>query len=155
MTAVVLRGDARRLPLPDASVGFWARVDRSGECWTWLRSVNSKGYGTLRWNGQPAGAHRVAYELVKGPIPARMVIDHLCRNRRCVNPDHLEAVTCGENLRRGQIRQNNGNLAKVRCPAGHPYDPVNTYLDPSGRRQCKTCRRAEVRRRRSSYVEGR
>jgi hypothetical protein len=82
---------------------FWAKVDRLGpeECWMWLASTNSKGYGKFGQGGKTRPAHRVAYELVKGPIPEGMVLDHLCQRRRCVNPSHLEPVTSHVNTERG------------------------------------------------------
>lgn len=76
-------------------------IDESSGCWNWQWSTGSKEYGQLRDTGKTKRAHRVFYERAKGPIPKGLVIDHLCRNKRCVNPDHLEAVTQGENCRRG------------------------------------------------------
>lgn len=87
-------------------------------------------------------AHRVAYELTRGPIPAGMEIDHLCRVRSCVNPDHLEAVTRGENLRRGRGKTG----AQTHCKRGHELTPENTYRYVNRRgyvcRHCRQCRRA-------------
>lgn len=70
-------------------------------CWLWDMHLNEKGYGKIRSGGEHTGAHRYHYEMAKGPIPEGMVLDHLCRNRSCVNPDHLEPVTFTENIRRG------------------------------------------------------
>jgi hypothetical protein len=116
---------------------FWEKVDRRGpdECWPWLASTDGKGYGSFRV-GKHQRAHRFAYELLIGPIPAGLVIDHLCRNRACVNPAHMEPVTPLENQRRGI----HGNSKKTHCPQGHPYDDGNTYRY-RGRRICKACRR--------------
>lgn len=86
---------------------FWARVQTSdgGECWPWTGSKQQGGYGSVsvRVDGRVTStpAHRMAYTLAKGPIPAGLTIDHLCRNRACCNPAHLEAVTIGENVDRG------------------------------------------------------
>lgn len=88
-------------------VRFIDKVDFTGgpdDCWMWVGSLSGNGYGRIQGyvvDASPKLAHRVAYELVNGPIPEGMQLDHLCRNRRCVNPAHLEPVTCGENLRRG------------------------------------------------------
>ncbi len=86
-------------------------------------------------------AHRWAYEQARGAIPDGMHLDHLCRNTLCVNPDHLQAVTARENLRRG-VGFAGTNARKTRCPAGHPYSGDNVYIRPaSGSRVCVTCRR--------------
>lgn len=87
---------------PD-DVRFWAKVDRSGgpdSCWPWLAGINIHGYGNIWWNGATAAAHRIAYQLTKGAIPAGLHLDHLCMMRSCVNPAHLEAVTVEVNNQR-------------------------------------------------------
>lgn len=120
---------------------FWSKVDRSTPgCWQWLASTNPQGYGMfwLASAGRPVGAHRVAYELTVGPVPEGMEIDHLCRNRACVNPAHMEPVRHAENVRRGAGGTN--NRGKDRCPSGHPYTPENVYAY-RGSRICRTCRR--------------
>jgi hypothetical protein len=87
-------------------------------------------------------AHRMAYELARDPIPAGLVIDHLCRNKRCVNPSHLEAVEQRVNLLRGET-----NSAKTHCINGHEFTPDNTYMW-QGKRSCRACRRDSGKRRR-------
>lgn len=107
-------------------------------CWEWTAYIGQDGYGRIHANGLNGRlAHRVAYELIEGPIPAGLQLDHLCRNRRCVNPAHLEPVTCGENLRRSPLTRN-GRGTLTHCPNGHERTAENTYVY-SGRRMCRPC----------------
>lgn len=127
---------------------FWAkvRVAESG-CWEWMASKGSNGYGRFGdgWKKSPKLSHRASYEALTGPIPDGLVIDHLCRNRGCVNPDHLEPVTIGENVRRGDSGALGRN--KTHCPHGHAYTPANTWIASSGGRACRECHRIAGRRR--------
>ncbi len=108
-------------------------------CWLWTGTFAGKEYGQTFWNGKSAYAHRTVYEILKGPIPEGLCIDHLCRVPSCVNPDRLEPVTMKENLRRGE-HPGNGNKEKTHCPKGHLYSGENLYVRRKGWRQCRTCR---------------
>ena len=118
-------------------------VDANG-CWLWTRAVyvHRGGYGAVTVHGSPWRAHRLSYELLVGPIPDGMVLDHLCNVTRCVNPEHLEPVTSHENTLRAAARI-------THCPQGHEYSEENTYWMPksSGKvtRVCLICRRARDR----------
>jgi hypothetical protein len=120
-----------------------AKTDRSGECWLWTAGKQTHGYGTVWHKGRKCLAHRVAYELLVGPVPGGLELDHLCRVPACVNPDHLEPVTHAENGRRGNA--GHINRSKTHCPQGHAYDAANTYVRRSGGRHCRECRRRQNR----------
>ena len=138
---------------------FWAKVDFSAPngCWVWTGALFTPyPYGAFQERTKhTVRAHRFSYELRYGPIPDGLPLDHLCRNPPCVNPEHLEAVSQGENIRRGLTgKLNNWNLRKTHCPQGHAFDLFNTYFNPgTGGRQCRTCRQnarpAERARRRA------
>lgn len=108
------------------------------DCWIWNGSVDSRGYGQLRSNGKTWRAHRFFYSELVGQIPSRYQIDHVCRNKLCVNPDHLEAVTQTENIRRSGAWD--VNKTKTHCPAGHEYSDSNT-LSRNNKRTCLICKR--------------
>lgn len=121
---------------------FAARIGvRHDGCWEWL-GARSDGYGRIQIAGRSCRTHRVAYEMFAGPIPEGMALDHLCRNRSCCNPAHLEVVTWGENNRRTA----HYNALKTHCPNGHPYDEFNTYHHSDGSRECQVCKRARYLR---------
>lgn len=110
-------------------------VGADNECWVWTAGLNENGYGNLAFRGQHYLAHRWAYEWWVGPIPPGMSLDHLCRNRRCCNPAHLEPVTPQENMRRAR-----GMNYRPACGRGHLYTPENTGWLPY-RRYCRACHR--------------
>ncbi len=133
---------------------FWLKVDKMGkeDCWNWLGHVSSDGYGIFdlwvrldSYTSIPAA--RFAYLDTFGAMPNHLQADHLCRNRLCCNPAHLEAVTQQENIERGEV-----HLVPIRraikrhaCPHGHEYNLFNTYIRPSGSRECRLCRRLGLR----------
>ncbi len=127
---------------------FWSKVvcELATRCWLWTTCVGSEYGGFTVRRGYSRPAHRVAYEWLVGPIPTGMVIDHLCRTRKCVRPDHLEAVPQRVNVMRGVGELPALNAAKITCPQGHPYD----YVKPNGQRCCRRCKRdaLALRRRR-------
>lgn len=109
-----------------------------GSCWLGKAVVRRDGYWQFWLNGKHVYAHRFSYEHHKGSIPDGLDIDHLCRRRHCVNPDHLEAVTTQVNLLRGLTIQA-FNAAKTHCKRGHAFDAMNTFRRPDGSRKCRKC----------------
>ena len=118
-------------------------------CWMWLAYTNQFGYGVMGLNGKTFLSHRVSYLWHKGPIPIGTVVDHICRHRSCVNPQHLRLLTPKQNAQGADHRTNNSQLRKTHCPHGHPYDTENTYYTPKGHRRCRVCNRANVKRNRT------
>lgn len=126
---------------------FWSKVFKhESGCWDWLGALSwSKDkrrpscYGRF-WDGERLSlAHRYSYILAHGSIKEGLQIDHLCKNTRCVNPAHLEAVTSRENNLRSEAVSAK-HAVKTHCPAGHAYDEGNTYVDAKGSRHCRACR---------------
>lgn len=129
------------------SSNFWRFADQSGDCWIWVGRSMSNGYGRFSHKGRDWLAHRLAYTLAKGDIPAGLVIDHLCQNKMCVRPDHLEAVTQKENVQRAPLGGTAAvNATKTHCANGHPYSAANTRRATNGARVCRECDNAASRR---------
>lgn len=129
-------------PITEADMHrFWAKVaiDPSG-CLIWTASGFSTGYGQFKHGGRTLTAHRFAYTALVGPIPDGLVLDHLCRNKRCVTPDCLEPVTDQVNILRGTAPAAS-NAAQTHCLNGHPFDEANTRVTRAGKRQCRACAR--------------
>lgn len=159
----VLESRAGRLaPLPVLSQEdrFWAKVDKTEGCWNWVAAIDAAGYGRFMWPGGQL-AHRFAYELLIGPIPEGLDLDHQCHNadktcaggngclhRRCVNPAHLEPATRSTNNQRGHTGEVHVGTKRTHCRRGHEFTPENTYTYPRPlkghntlRRQCRICQR--------------
>lgn len=126
------------------NANFWAKVRKTKTCWFWTGSKTKAGYGNFGVGYSTELAHRIAF----GDIPNERQIHHKCRNKLCVNPEHLEAITQTENLLK--IDGAAGiNKAKTHCPQGHLYGGNNLYVNENGRR-CKRCHRERMRRVRSN-----
>lgn len=136
---------------------FWPKVSirSDDDCWPWLAATDGRGrYGLFYLEGRLVGAHRMSYELVKGPIPAELVIDHICRNTICVNPVHLDAVTPHENVVvRSTLTPSGVNWRKAACKNGHSFTRANTRIDTRGSRVCRTCDNAKDRLRHAAAKE--
>ena len=127
-----------------APLRFWPKVDKSEGCWNWTAAGNGTGYGVF-WDGKKnVLAHRFSYEMhAESEIPEGLVIDHLCRNRSCIRPDHLEVVTQRVNLLRGETITAD-QVLRTHCPQGHVYDELNTIIR-RGKRECRTCANSRAR----------
>lgn len=141
---------------PEEAERFWSYValpPSPDECWLWEGALNNKGYGRFNLRGQALGAHRVSYTISRGVIPPEMVLDHLCRNPRCINPSHLETVTQRENVLRGdlpRVMAERGGSPDDPCPKGHePNWGYYRYNGPDRPRTrgCKTCNNERARKR--------
>lgn len=133
-----IRGHQNRLQGPDYV------VDEATDCWVWIKTIKSdSGYGVLHVDNRIVYAHRHYYEQHVGPIPEGLVIDHLCRRRSCVNPAHLEPVTSGENVLRGEGASAR-SARKTHCKYGHPLSGENLYTH-KGKRHCRACGRRRSR----------
>ena len=123
----VIRGDDERR--------FLTKIAESGTCWVWLGERTREGYGRFAIRSRNRSAHRWFYERRFGSLPDGLELDHLCRNKSCVNPMHLEPVTHSENVRRAGT----ANGRKTHCPHGHPYEGDNLMLTKHGHRFCRAC----------------
>jgi hypothetical protein len=130
-------------PTPDATLDPLIRLKDPTPCWIWTSTVGGYGYGYYSFGGRKnliqGMAHRFSWKLLVGDLREDQKLDHLCRNRKCVNPDHLEPVTNRENILRG-ASPSASHAKKTHCPSGHEYNQENTYWYRN-MRQCKICRR--------------
>lgn len=131
---------------PEAALDRFANqceIDPTTGCWLWGGALGPGGYGQMATGGRHYYAHRFIYEQVYGPISSGLDLDHLCRVRQCVNPEHLEPVTRWENLRRGLPGE---SWVKTYCVHGHKFTVTNTYINRDGHRSCQICRDAATKR---------
>ena len=141
----------KSIPLIDRFMRHVSPEPNTG-CWLWTGAVQGGGYGVFDIDERTGLAHRAAYRIFKGPIREGLQIDHLCRVRCCVNPDHLEPVTHAENLRRGlgnraaTTEAAKQRSARTHCPRGHERNESNVYVNPThGRKACRACNREKAR----------
>lgn len=133
---------------------FWASVKKGSarSCWPWTAGLFPNGYGNFGFFDRSTGqgghvqAHRVAVTLARGPIPEGLTVDHLCKNKVCVNPAHLEVVTAAENALRGDGPPAR-NARKTHCIRGHPLITGNIYGAKQGRRRCRRCQLDHAKKR--------
>jgi hypothetical protein len=123
---------------------FLDRINKQSYCWTWVGSIGHDGYGRAYYKGKNNMAHRAVYRAFVDEIPPEMTIDHLCRNKLCVNPEHLQVASQRDNILRSD-NQASINTKKTHCVNGHEYTAKNTYSYKASRgkgiwRACKTCR---------------
>ena len=124
---------------------FQNKTVKDGECLRWIGSICSSGYGQISIDGRMVMAHRFSYEYhVRSLVPGEQ-LDHLCRNRWCVNHEHLEPVSSRENTRRGNNFVSE-YMSRDHCSSGHKYTPENLTYRPSGARVCRECARERNRR---------
>ncbi len=113
--------------------------------WFWLGKLSRQGYGRVGVDGRVYGVHRYVYSQLVGPIPDGMVLDHICRVRHCVAPQHLRVVTPAQNSLENSVSFCARRAVSDRCDRGHPYDNGNLIITKTGARLCRTCRNAYMR----------
>lgn len=147
-----------RIPVEER---FWRHVLLSDGCWEWSGALHERGYGVINDGRRPARAmraHRLSFEIHRGPIPDGLLVCHRCNNKRCVRPDHLYLATNAENVRHafrdGLNPSQERAKARASCKHGHAYTPANTYRhNGTGHRQCRECHRLRARARRAGVSE--
>jgi hypothetical protein len=138
------RGE-RATYIADPVERFWSKIHKTDSCWFWIGHRRRRGgYGSFYFNGVVWAAHRYSYTFLRGPIPDGLVLDHLCGEPSCVNPDHLETVTLAENSRRAK-------KLRPTCGQGHEMAGDNVVTRKDGARYCRACFNASQRGRRNKY----
>lgn len=145
---VVQKRGANLAGKQDPAKRFWSHVDKDSHhgCWVWTAGLHPGGYGNFWLDGRTINAHRYSWELANGPVPDGLHLDHICRNRACVRPDHLEPVTMQMNILRG-VSPAALNARKTHCIRGHEFTEENTYRQPGNpnSRICRECVRIRQR----------
>ncbi len=143
-----------RCPLP-IEIRLLESIElNESSCWLFTPAKDRHGYGRIRYRNKECVAHRVSYEAFVGPIPIGFELDHLCRVRHCINPEHLEPVTGRDNVLRGDGLAA-ANARKTHCPQGHPYSGDNLIIRKDGLRRCRECCREYSRRHKARVKEAR
>lgn len=145
------RKSVTRKSLIHQRIPWWKKhsVVNPDDCWIWQRALTPNGYAQASYQSKMQRLHKLVWEFFNGPVPEGLELDHLCRNRSCWNPEHLEPVTHQVNMQRGDSWWRN----KTHCPLGHEYSPENTYTYPTGNRSCRICRRVTNRERKRRIRE--
>lgn len=132
--------------LPNRILDKIVRIPESG-CWIWIGSLTGYGYGETWWNNTKHFVHVLMHKLFVGEVPKGFEVDHLCKVRCCCNPEHLEAVTHAENVKRSSSWHHvvNYHKAQTHCQRGHAWTEENTYVEPNGKRRCLECKRQRMR----------
>lgn len=130
-----------RIAIP-VSVRFWSKVRKTESCWIWDGSLFHDGYGLFKYSGKNKRAHRVAWFLENGEIPANLFVCHTCDNLRCVRPDHLFIGSVSDNKRDCVNKKRDAQSKKTHCPKGHEYSQENTRIY-NGCRICGICVKAK------------
>lgn len=120
---------------------FFGRVEKTESCWNWLGGTGKGGYGIFRISSTQYYVHRVSWAIANGGTPGSLCIDHLCKNRTCVNPSHMELVTLAVNTMRGDTSSSIPviNSRKTHCIRGHEFNEDNVFFDAKGSRRCREC----------------